>query len=518
MTFHPRSRLRETQNIIVNEIKSNPFKLIVSGMGSGKTAATLTAIRDLLDSVDINHVLVVGPLRVARDVWPDEIEAWEHTRLMSYAVAVGTPDERRAAIDRKAEITIINRENLVGLAKHLGTIKNWHYDCVVIDESSMFKEGAARTKRTKVKVKVGETWQVFVGDEAIESLAQLDEPQAVEWAELLSGLLGGTLEPRMTGIIQETRVRPGGNMTRFGVLSTARQKIKRIYELTGTPAPNGVEDLWGQIYLLDQGAALGRSKHQFRTRYFDKDPYREHTYTLKDGAESEIMRRVQHLMVSLPPEKLVPDPVHIPIRVTLPPKTMKEYRDFEKTLVSETYDVEAVSKGVLANKLLQFANGSMYRGDGSIAKVHDCKLKALDALVDEAAGENLLVFYGFKFDLTEIRKKYPHAVVLNEEPNAVRDWNAGKIKMLLAHPASCAHGLNMQFGGHICVWYGLTWSLEFWLQANTRLPRPGQENIVAIYALIAENTYDENAMDTLAQNDVTQQQLVDSVLYRLRDS
>lgn len=517
MTFHPRSRLREKQKIIVNEIKSSPFKLIVSGMGSGKTAATLTAIRDLLDSTDINHVLVVAPLRVARDVWPDEIEAWEHTRLMSYAVAVGTPDVRKAAIEKKAEITIINRENLVDLAKHLGSVSNWHYDCVVIDESSMFKEGAARTKRSKVKVKVGEIWKVFVGDDAIESLAQLDKDGATEWADLLSDLLGGEpLDPRMSGVIQETRVRPGGNMTRFGVLATARQKVRRIYELTGTPAPNGLEDLWGQIYLLDQGAALGRTKHQFRQRYFDKDPYREHTYTIKDGAEAEIMRRVSHLMVSLPPDQLVPEPVHIPIRVTLNQKLMKQYREFEKTLVAETYDVEAVSKGVLANKLLQWANGSMYREDGSIAKVHDEKLKALDSLVEEAAGENLLVFYGFKFDLAEIRKKYPHAVVLNEEPNAVRDWNAGKIKMLLAHPASCAHGLNMQFGGHICVWYGLTWSLELWQQANARLPRPGQTEVVAIYEIIAENTYDEIARKTLAQKDVTQQQVIESVLYCLR--
>jgi hypothetical protein len=257
-----------------------------------------------------------------------------------------------------------------------------------------------------------------------------------------------------------------------------------------------------------------RTKSAFLDRWFDVNPY-THQTNPKPGAEQEIMAAIRHLMVSLPSDKLVEDPVFIRVPVTLPPKVMLEYNEFEKSLVSETYDVEAVSKGVLANKLLQFANGSMYREDGSVAFVHDEKMKALDALVEEAQGENLLVFYGFKFDLQALRKRYPHAVVLNESSDAVEQWNAGKIKMLLAHPASCAHGLNLQFGGHICIWYGLTWSLELFLQANARLPRPGQKNLVAIYKILANGTYDEDAEAVLERKDATQTSVINSVLYRV---
>jgi len=467
---HPRSRLRHKQRFIAQRIIENENALIVSGMGSGKTAATLTAIRELRDRMIVNHVLVIAPLRVARDTWPDEIETWEHTAPMTYAVAVGTPEERAAAVEQLAEITIINRENLVWLAKHLGSIKNWPYDMVVIDESSMFKAGKRRTTRAKVKGKNG-----------------------------------------------ETRIRKGGNMTRFGVLCTARRKIDRVVELTGTPAPNGVHDLWGQIYLLDQGERLGRSMTAFEKRWYDKNKY---TYEIKPkpGAEEEIIELVKPLMVSLPQEDSVPIPVIIPRNIQLPQSVMKEYRSFEASLVSQTYDVEAVTRGVLSNKLLQFSNGSMYREDGSIAAVHDCKLKELDALVEEAQGENLLILYSYKFDLEAIRKRYPDAVVFTEEPDAVRRWNEGKINKLLAHPASCAHGLNMQYGGHICVWYGLTWSLELWEQANARLARPGQKEQVSIYPILAAGTYDQVAYRTICEKGVTQGRITESVVTYLRDS
>ena len=468
MTYHLRSRLREKQRIIVQEILRDPAKLIVSGMGSGKTAATLTALRDLLDGTDANRVLIIAPLRVATDVWPQEIEAWRHTRLLSYAVACGTDKEREAAIAANADITVINRENLVWLAKRIGSVERWPYDCVVIDESSMFKAGKKRTSPSKTKKADG-----------------------------------------------TVKVNKGGNMTRFGVMSAARRKIKRIYELTGTPAPNGLEDLWGQIYLLDQGAALGRTKTAFLERWFNTDPY-TYSVTPKPGAEAEIMAAIKHLMVSLPPDKLVEDPVYINVPVRFTPKLAKEYRDFEQSLVSETYDVEAVSKGVLANKLLQFNNGGLYKEDGSVVPVHDLKLKALESLIEEAQGEPVLVFYSFKFDLDAIRSRFPEAVVMNESPAAIQDWNTGKIKILLGHPASCGHGLNLQYGGHICIWYGLTWSLELYLQANARLPRPGQQHQVAIYHIIAEGTYDEIALDVLSDKNVTQQKIIESVVIHVR--
>lgn len=521
--LRPISALREKQLAIASDVLSNAFHLIVSHMGSGKTAAVLTALLELLNTFTVRHVLIIGPLRVASDTWPDEIHTWEHTDCLDYAVAVGTEAERIAAIERRAEITIINRENLVWLAKHLDTVGKWFFDCVVIDESSMFKDGSKRTKTAKVKVKVGDIWEIVDQDTGECLFGDVTFPtkaEAEEWLEgerfiydLIDGFLDNVAAMK-TGAVKESRVRKGGNLTRFGVLTTARQKVRRIYELTGTPAPNGIIDLWGQIYLLDQGERLGRKKTAFLDRWFVQNKY-THEVKPRLGAEKEIMAAVSDIMVSYEKDQLVPDPVFIPVKVKLSPKVMKEYRDFEATLVSEPYDVEAVSNGVLANKLLQFANGSLYKEDGRVVPVHKEKLKALEELVEQAESESLLIFYSFKFDLDTILRRYPDAVVFNECPTAVRDWNAGKIKKLIAHPGSMAHGLNLQYGGHIIIWYGTTWSLELWLQANARLPRPGQLKIVAIYIIIAEGTYDENAMEVLEDREATQDMVTASVMRRL---
>lgn len=445
-------------------VRQSKAKLIISGMGSGKTGAALDAAYDLLSRFEAQHVLVIAPRFVAANTWPDEIKAWRHTRALSYAVAVGDPIQRREAIKARKEITTINFDNLQWLAKFIRTIENWYWDLVIIDESSRFKGGEGRTKPTKVKTITKD------GDVVI-------------------------------------KVRQGGNMTRFGIMTTARRKVERIIELTGTPAPQGLIDLWGQAYLLDQGRALGRDKSAFERKYFDKDPY-TYAVTPKPGAEAEILSRLEHLLVTIPQEKVVDDAQFIPMKVRLPEKIMEEYREFEKTLYSEPHDVEAVSSGVLANKLLQFANGHLYKEDRSVVHIHDAKFEALDELVESAKGENLLVFYSFKFDKDAIKKRYPHAVVANENPNSITMWNENRIKMLLAHPASIGHGTNLQYGGHIAAWFGLTFSLELWLQANMRLPRPGQKKQVLIYPIIAENTYDERALTILNDKDATQDRII----------
>ena len=465
MTTLSKSRMRQDQRFISGLIRSEPAKLIVAPMGRGKTGATLDAVKWLLDGFTILRVLVIAPKLVAQETWPDEIRRWRHTRVLRCAVAVGTEAQRRAAVARDAEITVINRENLVWLYRHLGSGLHWPYDCVIVDESSMFKAGKTKTTKARVKDAKG-----------------------------------------------KVKMRKGGNMTRFGVLAAIRQRIDRIYLLTGTPGQ--LDDLWGQIYLVDQGRRLGLTRSAFEKRWFDRNQY---TYEVKprDYAETEIMSKVKDVMISLPPLELVPPPVFVPVKVHLPPKIMAEYRQFERTLFSQPYDVEAVSRGVLVNKLLQFANGSMYREDRSVVPVHTVKLDALDELLERADGDPMLIFYGFKFDLEAIRKRHPDAVVLNESKTAVRDWNAGKIRKLLAHPASCAHGLNLQFGGHLAAWFGLNWSLELYQQACARLPRPGQENLVAIYQIIAENTYDMKQLADLEADGATQDRLTSAVMTRL---
>lgn len=456
-----RADLREQQHDIARNIFNRPYLLVISHMGSGKTVATLTALVDLINIGDVRRVLVVAPKRVAKDVWPEEIKEWAHTRGLSVALCVGTQEERKAAIAKRAQVTIINRNNLTWLWQHIGGRPKWDWDCLVVDESSMFKSGSRRSAGK-------------------------------------------------------------GKLNGFGVLASARQKVSRVVELSGTPSPNGEIDLWGQMYLLDLGYRLGNDKSSFLKRWFDENSF-QHTIKIKPGAAEEIQGLIADLTLSLPKLDVIPEPVFIPVRVKLSTEHMKEYRRFERTLVSQLYDVEAVSRGVLTNKLLQFANGGLYRErdnpDGppikEVVEVHDAKVEALADLIEEADGDNVLIFYSFKFDLARLRKRFPEAVVLSESPTAVQDWNAGKIRILLAHPANCAHGLNLQYGGHIAVWYGFNWSLELYLQANARLPRPGQTHVVAIYQIIAEGTMDEAVLETLSDKNASQQSLMNALIDRL---
>lgn len=459
--------MRSGQRTISKIIREGRAHLIISGMGSGKTGATLDAAVDLLNRLEVQHILVIGPRFVAANTWPDEIKAWQHTQAISCAVAVGDAATRAAAINRRAEITCINFENLPWLAKHIKTIANWYWDMVIIDESSRFKAGEQRTKDQKIKKSDG-----------------------------------------------TVAVRQGGNMTRFGIMTTARRKITRIVELTGTPAPQGLIDLWGQAYLLDQGKALGSDKSAFERRWFEKDQDR-HLITPRAGAEEAILGRLEHLLTTIPQEKVTEDAQFIPLKCRLPEKAMAEYKEMEQTLYNSTFDIEAVSRGVLANKLLQAANGHWYREDRSVVALHEAKFEALEELVQQINGESLLTFYGFKFDKEALKKRYPDAVVANEyRGDLIGDWSKGRIKHLLAHPASIGHGTNLQYGGHIACWFGLTFSLELWQQANMRLPRPGQTKQVLIYPIIAEGTYDERALKVLNQKAITQDRIVRNFIDR----
>ena len=771
----PRSALREQQITIYNNILEKPACLIVSAMGSGKSGSTLTAMLDMLEQGIVKRWLVVAPLRVATSTWPDEIDTWEHTHHIDFAVCCGAPDARRYALQKNASITLVNRENLTWLAKEVGSASDWPWDGLVIDESSMFKAGKKRTAKATRK--------------------------------------------RADGTKVASK---GGKMTAFGVLTAARKRINRVVLLTGTPGELG--DLWGQIYLLDQGERLGATKTDFESRWFNKNSY-NFSVEAKSYAKDEIMAKISDVMVSLPALQLVPDPVFVPIKVKLSDDVMKEYKRFARTMVSEIHDIEAVNRGVLTNKLLQFCisectpvlttrgwvpiqdvtqhdkvwdgvewvecsgcvyngerevvecwgvnmtpdhkvltdlgwrtaeeiiygnasnrfnretvrlpdgdfarrnefgemqegavalplrlwergcpgqpesslktspkceilrlqtrgsnlegtrwsyddraasmayldaneeplsksepqglpklrkpwhlyarrmvqlvsvflerharrlcgpsdnrterreqvvqqgklplgdmaraipeqtrhsdsgypvgrtydlngslreggstvrynvqadakglldgrpvrpsrnrvydlvdcgrrsrftvmgkdgqpliihncNGSIYREDRSISAVHTEKLDALDALIDEANGDPVLVFYSFQFDLEQILKRHPDAVVFNQCDTAVKDWNEGRIKILLMHPKSGGHGTNLQYGGHIAVWFGLTWSLELYLQANARLPRPGQKNQVAIYQIIAEGTVDEKVLKVLSGKETNQQAIIEAV-------
>lgn len=495
-----RSDLRKAQLFVIATVKRCfskasdwiPGVLFAFDMGSGKTISVLTALVDLFEERKIKKVLVVAPLEVARVTWPDEIEEWEHTRHLTYTVLreedyTREAEARRSAyhliclnrgmkskeahaeaekmfVDWKfirvrqkanddAQIHIINREGLTWLWDHFRQGARWPYDVLVIDEASMLKNAKPRVKKEK------------------------------------------TEEERR---LPKHKRKPAP-LTQFGVIQRAAPLCQTVIEMTGTPNPNGLHNLWGLIYPIDLGERLGRNITAFRNRWFKRNPY-NFKYEPHDHSEAEIHERIKDVMFSLDPADYpdTPGSQIVPIKVRLPDEILARYRQFDRTMYSEPYDVESVNGGAHFQKRLQFANGSMYNEDGKDVWIHDEKLKALSDLVERLDGKPLLVAYTFEFDRERIRKKFPKAVFWgDDDPREIkRRWNNGEIEMLVAHPASIGHGQNIQKGGRYLFWYGLTPDLELWLQFNKRLDRPGQKWLVYIYVCMARDTEDESFYET----------------------
>jgi SNF2 family DNA or RNA helicase len=448
--------------------------LLGAEMGLGKTAAVLKAIQVMLDEGFITNVLIVAPLRVSENTWPEEIAKWTFSRHLTYRIVTGTEKQRRAALDQPAQITIINRENVRWLREFTGTRK-WVYDMLVYDEASRLKSGRKRTN-----------------------------PQ-----------------PRADGSM------PAKKLTELGSLRRVRFKFKRIVELSGTPAPNGLIDLWGPIYLLDQGRRLGSSITAYKKRWFRPA---DNGYGVEPlpSAEASIMREIKDIFYSLREEDYLKLPPLIPVdhRVKLKPRDMDLYKEFQREMAIEVRDnegnpqmLEAINNGVLTNKLLQFANGSLYLEDKEVKKIHDLKLDVLDSIIQEAEGRPILCAYSFQFDKAAIKKRFPFVRIYGESKNDNRDWNAGRIKLLLTHPASAGHGLNFQHGSNIAVWYGLTWSLELYLQFRKRLHRSGQkEDKVFLHRIITEGTVDERVLRVLETRGATQDDITNEVRVLLQQA
>ena len=423
-------------------------------MGMGKSVATLTAILELkYDRFEIYKVLVISPLRVAQTTWPDEIKKWDHLSPLTISKILGSEKERIEGLGKSADIYIINRENVTWLVEWLGG--DWPFDMVVVDELSSFKSSKSK---------------------------------------------------------------------RFSSLKKVRPLIKRMVGLTGTPAPNGLVDLWPQIYLLDGGERLGRTLTGYRERYFLPDKRNQmviYTWKLKQGAEEVIFEKLSDICVSMKAVDYldIPDRIDNMIAFEMPPKAREQYDTLEKELILSLVDsdVLAGSAAVLANKLLQVANGAVYDEDKKVKHIHNEKLNVLDELIEAASGKPVLVFYGYQHDrdriLHHLKKQHPR--LLKSEKD-IDEWNKGKIKVLLAHPASAGHGLNLQTGGNIIIWFGLTWSLELYQQANARLHRQGQNETVIIHHIIAKDSIDERVIEALKSKDVSQSALINAVRIRLK--
>ena len=304
---------------------------------------------------------------------------------------------------------------------------------------------------------------------------------------------------------------------RFRALRRVRPCIKRIVGLTGTPASNGLIDLWAQIYLLDQGERLGKTVTGYRNRYFVPGRRNRHViyeWVPKPEAEKAIYAKLSDLCVSMRAEDWLqmPEKIDRVVPVRIPEKARRKYEQLEKTYVLPFLDgnVTAGSAAVLSGKLLQLANGAVYDEYGGVKEIHSAKLEALDDIIEAANGRPVLVFYTYRHDLNRLKNRYPEARMINTEKD-VADWNRGEILIGLAHPASAGHGLNLQAGGNIIVWFGLTWSLELYQQAVARLYRQGQKRSVIVHHLVAENTIDEDVMKALEQKDNTQEALLKAV-------
>jgi SNF2 family DNA or RNA helicase len=313
-------------------------------------------------------------------------------------------------------------------------------------------------------------------------------------------------------IIDEASSFKSASSQRFKSLKRILPHTSHLVMLTGTPSPNGLLDLWAQAYLVDFGAALGKTMTGYKQRFFESD-YMGYKFSPREGANEKIQALLADYTLSMKAEDYLDMPDYVPsvLSVQLDKKALAAYDDFENQLFLEIgdHDIEAQSAAVLANKLLQFANGAMYVDEHkNWVEIHNAKIEALADLVEDNPNENLLIAYNYKSDLERLTAKFPDAVVLDKNPETIDRWNAGQIKMLLAHPASAGHGLNLQKGGSVIVWFGLNWSLELYQQFNGRLYRQGQAKPVRIIHICSESTIDARVISVLTDKAKTQHDLM----------
>ena len=468
--FIPRVYQRPMTQFIVDTPRCNLY----AGMGTGKGPATLEAIATLFLFGEINRVLVVAPKRVAMSTWPGEIEKFcSSFGHMTCAAAIGNAERRHAAIQSGADITTINYENLTWLVENYGAA--WPFDMIVCDESS-------RLSGLRVSLQTSKTGKKF-----------------------------------LTG--------QGGSRAK-SLARVALTKAKRFVNLSGTPAANGLEQLWGQCFYLDAGRRLGTSFTAFQSRWFRQLPGGDGYARIEPlpYADEQIRSAIKDLTISIEAKDHfdLPPLIENIITVDLPPAARQKYKEVEREFFTEIegHVIEAFSAGAKSQKCLQLAAGAAYTDDhGSWVEVNDAKLDALQSVMEEAAGMPVLVFYHFKSDLARIQKAFPKAVHLGAKPQTIVDWNAGRIPMLLAHPQSAGHGLSLQHGGNICCFFSTNWSLEADSQAierigPTRQAQSGYKRPVFVHRIVAKGTLDEVVVARLKSKASIQDALMEAMKNR----
>jgi len=446
--------LHPYQNRAVEFIINNPHSALLLDMGLGKSLITLTAISKLIDYAEIGSVLVVAPKKVSETTWTDEVNKWGHLQHLKVSKVIGTEKQRIDALKAKADIYVLGRDSFVWLVQYYRA--KLPFDMLVLDELTSFK---------------------------------------------------------------------GNTSKRFKAMRLVRSQFLRIVGLTGTPAPNGYLDLWAEMFCIDGGQRLGKFITHYRQNYFNCVTAQQGYIlkcTLRKGAKEEIDGLLSDICIAMKAEDYLtlPDRQDIVQNVYLPDAVMKRYREFEKEMVLSVKDdkqITAASAAALMGKLLQFTNGAVYEDDSApdgarwITDIHNEKVSALVEIV-ENAGSPVLVFYQFRHDINRIKDALKgYKVRLYETEQDLKDWNNNKIDVLLAHPSSCAYGLNLQAGGHIIVWFGVGFNLELYQQACARLHRQGQKHPVQIYHLVCPGTVDERAMTALRNKADGQNALLNSL-------
>ncbi|EMC2206769.1 DEAD/DEAH box helicase [Escherichia coli] len=460
--------------------------------------ATLTALEDLfMAGAETRPALVLAPLRVAANTWPDEAVKWGHLRNIEVQPIVGNAKARSTALaNSNASVFTINYDNLVWLVEELG--ERWPFGIVIPDESTRLKSFRLRGGGKRAAALANSNASVFTIN--YDNLVWLVEELGERWPF-------GIVIPDESTRLKSFRLRGGGKRA-AALGKVAHKYVRRWINLTGTPAPNGLVDLWGQAWFVDQGQRLGRTYGAFTSRWFNSIQFPGQSWTKLEPfahSQGEIQRALADVTLSLDAADWfdIKDPIHNVIRVDMPPKARQQYREMEKEMFLELNGegIEAPNAAAKTLKCLQIASGAVYTDDtGSWSELHDTKLQALDSILTEAAGAPVLVAYHWKHDLERLLKAFPRGRHLDQDPQTLRDWNSGKIPVLFAHPASAGHGLNMQDGGNILVFFSHWWDLEQYQQiieriGPTRQIQAGHNRPVFIHHIIAADTMDEMVME-----------------------
>jgi len=439
---------RAPQRLMLDFMAGTPRCNLWAGMGIGKTSTCLTWLNIVYNVLGDDHpTLVLAPLRVAQSTWPDEVRKWRHLQALEVVSCTGTPADREAALRRGAPVVCMNYDNLVWLREWYSTNgKAWPYRRVVADESTRLK-----------------SFRLRQGGVRAQALGKVAHTDVREWVNL-----------------------------------------------TGTPSPNGLDDLWGQQWLLDAGQRLGRTYSAFRSRWFT--PVNMGGFTSwkpAAHAQAQIQERLADCSLTVDPHDFfdLREPIVNVIEVELPRNARAKYRELEREMFAQLAsgeEVEVFNAAALSLKCLQLANGAVYLdpqryGPDKAVEVHDAKIQALASVVEEAAGAPVLVAYHFKSDLARLQRAFPSGRHLDADGRTIDAWNRGEIPLLFAHPASAGHGLNLQDGGNILIFFGQWWDLEQHDQIVERIGpmrqmQSGHDRPVFIHYIVAKGTVDELVM------------------------